>query len=167
MTALPLVIRHESPDDAVAIERLHGRAFGPGRFARTAYRLREGAADRIDLGVTAWVGSFLVGSVRMGPVRAGPAAFVMLGPLAVDPSFEGRGIGGTLTRAAIEAARQAGEGLVILVGDAPYYSRFGFSPVPPARLTLPGPVDPARLLWLELADGFREPVSGPVEAIRA
>ena len=64
----------------------------------------------------------------------------MLGPLAVDPRFEGRGIGGTLARAAIEAARQAGEGLVILVGDAPYFSRFGFSPIPPGRLTLPGPV---------------------------
>ena len=167
MTALSLVIRPERPEDTPAIERLQARAFGPGRFARTAYRLREGAAARLDLGVTAWVGSFLVGSVRMGPVRAGTTPFVMLGPLAVDPSFEGRGIGGTLTRAAIDAARQAGDGLVILVGDAPYYSRFGFDPVPPGRLTLPGPVDPARLLWLELIEGFRDGVAGPVEAIRA
>lgn len=94
MTALSLVIRPERPEDAAAIARLQARAFGPGRFARTAYRLREGAAERMDLGVTAWVGSFLVGSVRMGPVRAGPAAFVMLGPLAVDPSFEGRASAG-------------------------------------------------------------------------
>jgi len=114
VTDLSLVIRPERPEDAPAIERLHARAFGPGRFARTAYRLREGAAERIDLGITASVGSFLVGSVRMGPVRTGATPFVMLGPLAVDPSFEGRGIGGTLTRAAIDGARLAGEGLVIL-----------------------------------------------------
>ncbi|KOX58381.1 GCN5 family acetyltransferase [Streptomyces purpurogeneiscleroticus] len=164
VTDLSLVIRPERPEDAPAIERLHARAFGPGRFARTAYRLREGAAERIDLGITASVGSFLVGSVRMGPVRTGATSFVMLGPLAVDPSFAGRGIGGTLTRAAIEGARQAGEGLVILVGDAPYYARFGFTPVPPGRLSLPGPVDPARLLWLELADGFSAGASGLVEA---
>ncbi|WP_342106880.1 N-acetyltransferase [Methylobacterium sp. SI9] len=166
MTALSLVIRPERPEDTPAIARLQARAFGPGRFARTAYRLREGAAERMDLGVTAFVGSLLVGSVRMGPVRAGVTPFVMLGPLAVDPSFEGRGIGGTLTRATIAAARQAGDGLVILVGDAPYYSRFGFTPVPPGRLTLPGPVDPARLLWLELTDGFRDRVGGLVEAVR-
>jgi predicted N-acetyltransferase YhbS len=167
VTPLSLVIRPERPEDAPAIERLQARAFGPGRFARTAYRLREGAAERIDLGVTASVGSFLVGSVRMGPVRTGTTPFVMLGPLAVDPSFEGRGIGGTLTRAAIEAAREAGEGLVILVGDAPYYSRFGFTPVPPGHITLPGPVDPTRLLWLELAVGFRDRVAGLVEAVPA
>lgn len=167
MTELSLVIRPERPEDGPAIERLQARAFGPGRFARTAYRLREGAAERMDLGVTASVGSFLVGSVRMGPVRTGSTPFVMLGPLAVDPSFEGRGIGSSLTRAAIEAARQAGEGLVILVGDAPYYARFGFAPVAPGRLSLPGPVDPARLLWLELRAGFRDRVAGLVEAVRA
>jgi len=165
LTTLSLVIRPERPEDDPAIERLQARAFGPGRFARTAYRLREGAAERIDLGVTASVGSFLVGSVRMGPVRTGSVPFVMLGPLAVDPSFAGRGIGSTLTRAGVEAARQAGEGLVILVGDAPYYTRFGLTRIPPGRLTLPGPVDPTRLLWLELADGFCEGVSGLVEAV--
>ncbi len=130
LPTLSLVIRPEQPNDAADIARLEARAFGPGRFARTAYRLREGTSHRIDLGVTASVGSFLVGSARMSPVRAGDKAFLMLGPLAVDPSFEGRGIGTALTRAAIEAARRAGEGLTILVGDAPYYTRFGFTPVP-------------------------------------
>ena len=162
MTTLSLVLRPERPEDDAAIGRLEARAFGPGRFARTAYRLREGAPHRIDLGVTASVGSFLAGSVRMSPVRAGSAVFLMLGPLAVDPSFEGRGIGSALTRAAIEAARAAGEGLVILVGDAPYYARFGFAPVPPGRLTMPGPVDPARLLWLELREGFAAGLSGAI-----
>lgn len=167
MTTLSLVVRPERPEDAAAIGRLEARAFGPGRFARSAYRLREGNPHRIDLGVTASVGSFLVGSVRMSPVRAAGAAFLMLGPLAVDPSFEGRGIGSALTRAAIEAGRGAGEGLVILIGDAPYYARFGFSVVPDGRLSLPGPVDRARFLWLELAEGFSARVAGLVEAARA
>lgn len=160
--ALSLVIRPEHPDDAPAVARLHARAFGPGRYARTAYRLREGAAHRADLSVTASVGSFLAGSVRMNAVRAEGPAFLALGPLAVDPSFAGRGIGSALMRAGLDAARAAGEGLVILVGDHPFYARFGFTPVPPGRLALPGPVDPARFLWLELADGFSAQVSGVV-----
>ncbi len=166
MTSLSLVLRPERVEDASAIARLEARAFGPGRFARTAYRLREGGPHRLDLGVTASVGSFLVGSVRMSPVRAGAAGFLMLGPLAVDPSFEGRGIGTALTNAAIDGARDAGDGLVMLVGDAPYYARFGFTPVPPGRLVMPGPVDPARLLWLELAGGYAAGLTGPVEAAR-
>lgn len=163
MTTLSLVVRPERAEDAAAIAGLEARAFGPGRFARTAYRLREGNPHRLDLGVTASVGSFLVGSVRMSPVRAGTSGFLMLGPLAVDPSFEGRGIGTALTHACLAAAKAAGEGLVILVGDAPYYVRFGFTPVPPGRLVMPGPVDPARLLWLELADGFSARLSGLIE----
>ncbi|WP_375464782.1 GNAT family N-acetyltransferase [uncultured Methylobacterium sp.] len=166
MPALSLVIRPEHPDDAAAIERLHARAFGPGRYARTAFRLREGAGHRADLSVTASVGSFLAGSVRMAPVHAGGAAFLALGPLAVDPSFSGRGIGTALMRASLAAAEGAGEGLVILVGDAPFYARFGFTPVPPGHLTLPGPVDPARFLRLELAAGFLAQVHGVVAAIR-
>ena len=166
MPTLSLVVRPERSEDDPAIERLEARAFGPGRFARTAYRLREGGRHRLDLGVTASVGSFLAGSVRMSPVRAGAVGFLMLGPLAVDPSFEGRGIGTALTSAALDAARAAGEGLVILVGDAPYYARFGFGVVPPGHLALPGPVDPARFLWLELTEGFAATVSGLVEPDR-
>lgn len=166
MTTLSLVVRPERAEDAPAIAGLEARAFGPGRFARTAYRLREGNPHRRDLGVTASVGSFLVGSVRMTPVRAMTSRFVMLGPLAVDPSFEGRGIGTALTRASLAAACAAGEGAVILVGDAPYYARFGFAPVPPGRLVMPGPVDPGRLLWLELAEGFTAGLSGPIEPVR-
>ena len=166
MTSLPLILRTEHPGDAEAIERLHARAFGPGRFARTAYRLREGATPLADLCFTALVGTYLVGSVRLGPAEAqGP--LLVLGPLTVDPSFEGRGIGGTLMRASLDAARAAGHGLVVLVGDAPYYRRFGFSPVPPGRLIPPGPVDPARFLWCELVPGAAGTVSGNVSAVRA
>ncbi|WP_375455470.1 GNAT family N-acetyltransferase [uncultured Methylobacterium sp.] len=166
MPALSLVIRPELPDDAGAIERLHARTFGPGRYARTAFRLREGAGHRLDLSVTASVGSFLVGSVRMAPVTAGDVRFLALGPLAVDPSFGGRGVGTALMRASLAAATAAGEGLVILVGDAPFYARFGFTPVPPDHLALPGPVDPARFLRLELKAGFFETARGDVAAIR-
>ena len=166
MTALPLVIRPEHPDDGPAIERLHARTFGPGRFARTAYRLREGAVPLSDLCLTALVGTYLVGSVRIGPAEAEGGALLVLGPLTVDPSFSDRGIGSALMRASLEAARSAGHGLVVLVGDAPFYRRFGFAPVPPGRLLLPGPVDPGRFLWLELAEGAGAALSGVVKAAR-
>lgn len=167
MTALPLVIRPEHPDDAPAIERLHARAFGPGRFARTAYRLREGAAPLPDLCLTALVGTYVVGSVRIGPAEAEGGSLLVLGPLTVDPSFSDRGIGTSLMQASLDAARAAGHGLVVLVGDAPYYRRFGFQPVPAGRLALPGPVDPARFLWLELTDGASTGLSGTVRPPRA
>src|SRR5918998_209543 len=100
MTELSLVIRPELPADAAAIERLHERAFGPGRYARTAFRLREGAPHLLDLSFTALVGTLLVGSVRLTPVTAGGVPALVLGPLTVDPAFENRGIG----RALIERA---------------------------------------------------------------
>ncbi|MCJ2132121.1 GNAT family N-acetyltransferase [Methylobacterium sp. E-045] len=165
MTSLPLVIRPERPGDTEAIDRLHARAFGPGRFARTAYRLREGTLPLADLCFTALVGTYLVGSVRVGPAEAG-GPLLVLGPLTVDPSFGKRGIGGSLMRASLDAAREGGHGLVVLVGDAPYYWRFGFVPVPPGRLLPPGPVDPTRFLWLELRPGALDTVSGNVKAVR-
>jgi predicted N-acetyltransferase YhbS len=164
MTSLPLVIRPERASEADAIERLHERAFGPGRFARTAFRLREGVPPRADLSFTALVGTLLVGSVRLTPVTAGEREALVLGPLTVDPAFEGRGIGAALMTRSIEAARGAGETLVLLVGDAPYYGRFGFAVVPPGQLGLPGPVDPRRFLALELRPGSLETARGLVRA---
>ena len=170
MTSLPLTIRHEVPADEAAIERLHERAFGPGRFARTAFRLREGkgAGKGHDpaLSFASHVGTFLVGSVRVTRVLAGGAPALMLGPLTVDPAFEGRGIGAALMNKAIEAAQEAGDDLIMLVGDAPYYARFGFKPVKPGQLVLPGPADPARFLALELVEGVLARRSGPVTALR-
>lgn len=166
MAGLSLVIRPERPGDAEAIERLHARAFGPGRYARTAFRLREGAAPMADLSFTALLGTCLVGSVRVVPVRAVDRDVLMLGPLSVDPSYEGRGIGSALMRASLEAATTSGHGLVLLVGDGPFYARFGFARVPAGRLVLPGPVDPARILWCELRDGARARTRGLVTGIR-
>jgi predicted N-acetyltransferase YhbS len=167
MTTLPLFIRREEPTDAEAIERLHERAFGPGRFARTAFRLREGAGSRPDLCFTAHVGTYLVGSIRLSPVSMGGAPGLVLGPVAVEPAFMSGGIGSSLIAASLDAARQKGDCRVILVGDEPYYARSGFSKVPPGRLTLPGPVDAARLLWLELTPGAFDGVGGAVMPAKA
>jgi predicted N-acetyltransferase YhbS len=162
VTELSLIIRPELPSDAEAIERLHERAFGPGRFARTAYRIREGAPHVMDLSFTSLVGTLLVGSVRLTPVLAGEAPALMLGPLTVEPAFENRGIGGALIRRSLETAKEKGHTLVLLVGDEPYYSRFGFKRVSPRQLQLPGPVDPNRFLAAELAEGALEAAKGMV-----
>jgi predicted N-acetyltransferase YhbS len=153
VTELSLIIRPEASADGDAVERLHERAFGPGRFARTAYRIREGAPHRPELSFTALVGTLLVGSVRLTPVRAGQQPGLMLGPLTVDPAFENRGIGAALIGRSLDAAREAGHALVLLVGDEPYYERFGFTRVPRGQLVMPGPVDPDRLLAAELVEG--------------
>jgi predicted N-acetyltransferase YhbS len=167
VTELSLVIRPELPPDAGPIDRLHERAFGPGRFARTAFRLREGAGPLPELSFTALVGTLLVGSVRMTPVLAGGVPALMLGPLAVDPAFEGRGIGAALIARCLEAARAKGHILVLLVGDEPYYARFGFRRIPRGQLELPGPVDPDRFLALELVDGALARAKGAVRVEHA
>lgn len=167
MTDLSLSIRLEQPSDAEAIDRLHERAFGPGRFARTATRIREGADHDPRLSFTANVGTLLVGSVRLTPVWAGRAPALMLGPLTVEPAFMDRGIGGALMRQSLEAAKLVGEKLVFLVGDEPYYRRFGFVRVPPGRFMLPGPVDPARFLVCELVEGAMGEERGEIRPRRA
>lgn len=166
MTELSLTLRPEAPGDADAIERLHERAFGPGRFARTAYRLREGAPHDPALSFAAHVGTLLVGSVRISPIWAGREKALVLGPLTVEPAFENRGIGAALMTRALDAARARGHSLVLLVGDEPYYRRFGFVPVPPGQLVMPGPVDPRRFLALELSAGALARARGPVKARR-
>lgn len=160
MTSLPLTILHEQPADAPAIERLQERAFGPGRYARSAYRLREGVRFDPTLSFTAQVGTLLVGSNRMTPIVIGATPAMLLGPLVVDPAFRDRGIGRALIAASMDAAATIGHALVMLVGDEPYYSRMGFSRIPEGRVTMPGPVDPDRMLWRELLAGATENVSG-------
>jgi predicted N-acetyltransferase YhbS len=164
MSDLPVVIRAETAVETAAIERLNERAFGPGRFARTAYRLREAVVIPA-LSFVAHVGTLLVGSNRMTPVDCGGQPALLLGPLAVDPAFRSRGIGEALVRVSLEAARARGHRLVILVGDEPYYARMGFVRVPPGRLVLPGPVDPERLLYCELEEDAFAGVSGLVSPV--
>ena len=162
MTDLSITILPETEDDALAIERLHERTFGPGRFARTAFRLREGVGHDLDLSFTARVGTLLVGSVRLSPVRIGGTKALLLGPLTLEPPFRDRGIGLALLQRALANARERGHTLSILVGDEPYYARVGFKRVPRGRVKMPGPVDPARLLVAELIEGAFEGVKGAV-----
>jgi predicted N-acetyltransferase YhbS len=162
MTELSLDILPESAGDDAAIERLNARAFGPGRYARTAYRLRERVPPVAELCFVARVGTLLVGSVRMTRVLIGERVALLLGPLAVEPAFRNHGIGGRLIRRALDAAREAGYAVVILVGDEPFYARSGFKRIAPKRIEMPGPVDPNRLLVAELQDGAFEGFAGPV-----
>jgi predicted N-acetyltransferase YhbS len=164
MTDISLTILPETQGDAAAIERLHERTFGPGRYAKTAYRLREQVVQSFDLSFTARIGTLLVGSVRLSPVRIGEAKALLLGPLTVEPPFRERGVGKALIGRALEEARARGHRLVILVGDEPYYGKCGFKRIPPGRVAMPGPVDPERLLVAELAGGAFDGVSGPIRA---
>jgi len=162
MNDISLTILPEKQSDASAIERLHERTFGPGRYAKTAYRLREQVAHRLDLSFTAHVGTLLVGSVRLSPVRIGETKALLLGPLTVEPPFRDRGVGQALITRALDEARVQGHRLVLLVGDEPYYAKCGFKRIRAGRVAMPGPVDPDRLLVAELSDGAFDGVSGSV-----
>ena len=160
MSDLSLTILAETASDALPIERLHQRTFGPGRFALSAYRLREHIDHLLELSFTARIGTLLVGSVRQLPVTIGDTPALMLGPLTVEPPFRGRGVGRALIERALGDARARGHRLVVLVGDEPYYSSVGFKKIPKGRAIMPGPVDPDRLLVAELVDGAFDNVSG-------
>jgi predicted N-acetyltransferase YhbS len=162
MNDLSLTILPETEADALAIERLHERTFGPGRYAKSAYRLREAIAHRLELSFTARIGTLLVGSVQLSPIRVGETKALLLGPLTVEPPFRERGIGHALIARALAEAKARGHRLVLLVGDEPYYEKAGFKRIPKGRAVMPGPVDPARLLVCELAAGAFDGVSGPI-----
>ena len=162
MNDISLTILPETPDDALAIERLHERTFGPGRYAKTAYRLREKVDHILELSFTARIGTLLVGSVWLSPVRIGGSKALLLGPLTVEPAFRERGLGHALIERALKEATQKGHRLVILVGDEPYYGKSGFKRILKGRAIMPGPVDPARLLVAELSEGAFEGVSGQI-----
>src|SRR6201992_4090465 len=162
MNDLSLTIHPEAANDAQAIERLHERTFGPGRFVLSAYRLREHVDHLLDLSFTARIGTLLVGSVRQLPVCIGETKALLLGPLTVEPPFRGRGIGRALLDRSLKDAKAKGHRLVLLVGDEPYYSRVGFKAVPKGRATMPGPVDYGRLLIAELVEGAFGNASGAV-----
>ena len=158
----------EKPADVAAINRLSATAFGPGRFARSAYRVREGIAPVSGLSLTAWHEGRIAGGVRFTAIRIGDRdGGLLLGPLVVDPKVAGKGCGSALLEAGLARSRDAGFGFVLLVGDVPYYSRFGFKPSAQGEITLPGPVDPARLLGVELIEGTLEGAAGQVRAYAA
>ncbi len=169
MTRADFVIREEQPGDAAALARLSARAFGPGRFARTAYRVREAAGMRGSTGkldLCAWRGERLVGSIRFSEIAIGGASgALLLGPLAIDPDHVGRGCGRGLIEEGLGRAQAAGYALVVLVGDLTYYRKFGFDLCPAGRMELPGPVDPVRILVKELRPGALDGFHGAVRAL--
>ena len=137
------VTRLAGPEDGAGIRALHMRAFGPGRFARTAYRLREHTAEFSPFCRVCRIDGQLAAAVRFTPVLiGGKNGALLLGPLAVDPAFANQGHGRGLVGEALEAARAAGIQLVLLVGDEPYYARLGFRPIPPGQILLPGRLVP-------------------------
>jgi predicted N-acetyltransferase YhbS len=155
--AAPYVIRAERASDVVAREALLDACFGANRHMRTCQRLRDGRMPAEGLALSAvrqdGQNGRLVGTLRLWHVSAGGAPALVLGPLAVDPSCRELGIGAALMDQALAAARARGHGAVILLGDAPYYARFGFSALKTGELSLPGPFERDRLLGLELREG--------------
>jgi len=158
-----LTFTHETPEDQPAIEALLDRAFGPGRFVKSSERVREFADFAPELSFCAWMDGKLAGVVRMWRVRVGAVPVVFLGPLAVDSDQRSSGVGGMLVERACEAAKAAGEAGVLLVGDGPYFARFGFEAEPARGVRMPGPVNQRRVLvraFEDLGEGF----VGAVEA---
>ncbi len=149
-----VTFRLEAPADCRAIKKLYSDVLGPGRFTRTAYRLRRGTPPIPSLCFTAWHKDQIIGSIRFTALTIdGKSGALLLGPLVISPSFAGRGYGLKLVAEGLKKSRELRYHLVILVGDLPYYERAGFSRIPAERIKLPGPVDPLRLLGCELVPG--------------
>ena len=160
-------LRDERAGDVAARERLLDDSFGPSRFEKTCERLREGRLAARGLALVAVEGEAIVGTLRFWHVDAGGAPALLLGPLAVAQSHRELGLGGALMRMGLDRAAALGHEAVILVGDEPYYSRFGFARPPMQGLDLPGWYDPARFLGLELAAGALSHATGMVVATGA
>jgi predicted N-acetyltransferase YhbS len=151
--AAPFAIRAERTSDVVAREALLDACFGANRHMRTCQRLRDGRAPAEGLALSAVARGRLVGTVRLWHVSAGGVPALMLGPLAVDAASRRFGVGAALMDQALAVAAQRGQGAVILLGDALYYARFGFTTEKTGELRLPGPFERDRLLGLELRAG--------------
>jgi len=163
MTKSKFTLRPEADGDQAHIEHLADEAFGPGRFTRTAYRLREGVGEISALAYVAESGGKIIGSLKYWPVAVGRRhRALLLGPLVVHRDWRGGGAGLALMQRTLPLAKNLRFGLVILVGDLSYYDRAGFSQVPAGRVWLPGPVDVKRLLWLDLVAGAGQDVGGMV-----
>ncbi len=149
-----LIVRHERTSDVAAREELLDIAFGAERRAKTSERLREGRLPADGLSFVASEGGRLIGTARLWNITAGPRRpALLLGPLAVASDRRNRGIGSALMRRALRDARRLGHRLILLVGDAPFYGRFGFASERTGALWLPGPFERARLLAHELVPG--------------
>jgi predicted N-acetyltransferase YhbS len=160
--AAPFAIRGERASDVAAREALLDAGFGANRHTRICQRLRDGQTPAEGLAFSAVARGRLVGTLRLWHVSAGGVPALVLGPLAVDPSCRKLGIGAALINHALAAARARGHGAVILLGDAPYYGRFGFCALKTGELSLPGAFERDRLLAIELRDGALDGAWGMV-----
>ncbi|MBP2549998.1 putative N-acetyltransferase YhbS [Neorhizobium galegae] len=165
------VISEETPADVVARENLLDRAMGADRRKKSSEKLRRGRVPAQGLALVARDrDGHVIGTVRLWNVEAGvgrdgaPVDALLLGPLAVDSTHEGKGIGGALMRAAIAQAHARGHGAILLVGDAPYYERFGFFADKAQHLIMPGPFQRERFLGLELKTGWLDGAAGMLTA---
>ena len=162
LDAAPFAIRAERGSDVAAREALLDACFGLNRHTRTCQRLRDGRAPAEGLALSVVRQGRLVGTVRLWHVSAGGKPALMLGPIAVDASCRKLGVGAALMGHALSAAAARGHGAVILLGDAAYYARFGFSADKTAELSLPGPFERGRLLGVELRDGALDGACGMI-----
>lgn len=163
MLPLDVLYLPEEPVHDDEIEHINAEAFGPGRFAKAAYKIREGGPHDRRLSFVAMRGGAVVGSVRLTPVVVGEGTALLLGPLAVRPADKNLGIGRKLVAVALKAAADQGHSVVILVGDEPYYGPLGFKMVPFGQISLPRPVDPRRLLAHEIKAGALETLRGEMK----
>ena len=160
--------RHATPDDDQFVEELQALAFGPGRFARTAFRVRERFPIDNGLSLIAEIDARPVASVWMTPISVGGVDGYLLGPLATDPAYRGRGAGKLLVREVTVLALSRSEGsFVLLVGDEPYYGPLGFAATTPGAIQFPGPVDPKRVLLHSADQTLALRLSGPIAAFGA
>ncbi|AWC22863.1 putative acetyltransferase [Aminobacter sp. MSH1] len=162
MTLADVTYMPEAPAHDLEIDDINAEAFGPGRFTRAAYKIREGGPHDRSLSFVAMHAGQVVASVRMTPIAAGEGRAQMLGPLAVRPDFKNLGIGRKLVAMALAAAAKANEPAVILVGDEPYYGPLGFARIPRGQIEMPRPVDLNRLLAHEVVPGAVALLSGEV-----
>ena len=154
-------LRPERPEDWWEVEALYDHAFGPGREALSSYRLREGVARINGLSLVARdEEKILAGAIRFWPVRVGAAEALLLGPVAVHSTRQGEGLGGLLIERSLKIATRRGWARVLLVGDAPYYGRYGFTRL--EGVVMPPPTNPARVLGRALDPGAWDGVEGPV-----
>ena len=162
MESLPITIREEKETDDEKIRLIHQEVFGPGRLARTAFRIREGYSHSLDLSFVALLDTQLIASVRLTPIFVGDLPGLLLGPLAVSTKLKNKGVGKNLLHHSVNQSKHAGENFVILVGKEDYYGPIGFSLVQSSMIKMPGPYDPAKLLFTNLKDKEKLEFSGLV-----
>lgn len=155
------LLEEETDEDWWEVEALYDLCFAPGRTALSSYRLRDGVKKVAPLCLTLRQDGILAAVIRYWPVRVGGKRVLLLGPVAVHPTRQGEGLGGLLMHESLAEAHRLGWERVLLVGDEPYYSRFGFEKL--EGVEMPPPTNPDRVLGLELVPGAWEGVKGPVE----